>query len=153
MNQSNEYHYQKELQHLITFSTGFMDAYVIHCYGKDPILLPQNIILSAMDSPTKVQTVEWHETALPVFAVHHPERTLGVALVIEGDSIEQRFVLMCDEMPKTIRLRISELVDDERERKDPTVFQYVKVGTQIFQIPHLDYIQQNIQQNIQQSIR
>ena len=141
MNQSNEYHYQKELQHLITLSTGFMDAYVIHCYGKEPMLLPQNIILSAMDSPTKVKTVEWHETQLPVFPVHHPERALGVALVIEGESFELRFAVMCDEMPKTIRLRISELVDDEHAVKDETVFQYVKIGLQSFQIPHLDHIQ------------
>lgn len=149
MNQPNEYHYQKELQHLITLSTGFMDAYVIHCYGKDPMLLPQNIILSAMDSPTKVKRVEWHDTKLPVFAVHHPERALGVALVVEGETIEQRFVLMCDEMPKTIRLRISELVDDERAVKDEMVFQYVKIGAQNFQIPHLDHIQAAISAHIE----
>ncbi|MCP5774188.1 hypothetical protein NL389_30665, partial [Klebsiella pneumoniae] len=45
---------QQELQHLITVSTGFIDAYIIDCHGKDPMLLPQNIVLSALDSNTQV---------------------------------------------------------------------------------------------------
>ena len=56
---------QQELQHLITVSTGFIDAYIIDCHGKDPMLLPQNIVLSALDSNTQVKTVEWHEAQLP----------------------------------------------------------------------------------------
>ncbi len=27
---------QQELQHLITVSTGFIDAYIIDCHGKEP---------------------------------------------------------------------------------------------------------------------
>ncbi len=29
---------QQELQHLITVSTGFIDAYIIDCHGKEPML-------------------------------------------------------------------------------------------------------------------
>ena len=39
---------QQELHHLITVSTGFIDAYIIQCYGKVAMLLPQNIVLSAL---------------------------------------------------------------------------------------------------------
>ena len=88
--------------------------------------------------------VEWHELKLPVYAVNDPERKTGVALVIEGDDVSQRFALMCNEMPKTIRLRISEVVDEERTATDPDVFQYVRMGDQVFYVPNLEHIQSSL---------
>ena len=44
---------QQELQHLITVSTGFIDAYIIDCFDNVPMLLPQNIVLSAIISAAK----------------------------------------------------------------------------------------------------
>jgi len=35
---------QQELQHLISVSTGFIDAYIIECRDQVPMLLPQNIV-------------------------------------------------------------------------------------------------------------
>lgn len=135
---------QQELQHLITVSTGFIDAYVIECHAKAPMLLPQNIVLSALDSPTAVEQVEWHEVKLPVYKVNDPENQRGVALVIEGEQIEQRFALMCDAMPQTVRLRISEVVDEEQPFNDASIYQYVRMGEQIFQVPNLNQIQQQL---------
>jgi hypothetical protein len=136
---------QQELQHLITVSTGFIDAYIVECHGKQPMLIPQNIVLSALDNATQVKFVEWHESQLPVYAVNDPEKKMGVALVIEGDEMEQRFALMCNEMPKTLRLRISEVVDDDQPTTtDPAVFQYVRMGEQVFHVPNLQYIQENL---------
>jgi len=135
---------QQELHHLITVSTGFIDTYIIDCHGKEAIILPQNIVLSALDSPTQVPFVEWHELKLPVYAVNDPQRKTGVALVIEGDDVSQRFALMCNEMPKTIRLRISEVVDEERNATDPDVFQYVRMGDQVFNVPNLAHIQSSL---------
>ena len=51
----NEQISQQELQYLITVSTGFIDAYIIECHGKNAMLLPQNIVLSALDSDTQVK--------------------------------------------------------------------------------------------------
>ncbi|MDN5434588.1 MAG: hypothetical protein L0G10_13150, partial [Acinetobacter sp.] len=65
----------RELQHLITVSTGFIDAYIIDCYDKAPMLLPQNVVLSAQNSPTYVNVVEWHEKKLPTFSVSDPKKT------------------------------------------------------------------------------
>ena len=135
---------QQELKHLITVSTGFIDAYIIDCHGKDPMLLPQNIVLSALDSTTQVKTVEWHEAQLPVYAINEPSRQHGVALVIEGDEINQRFALMCNEMPKTIRIRISEVVDVDQPVNDPAIFQYVRMNEQLFHIPNMTNIQATI---------
>ena len=135
---------QQELHHLITVSTGFIDTYIIDCHGKEAMILPQNIVLSALDSATQVPFVEWHELKLPVYAVNDPERKMGVALVIEGDDVSQRFALMCNEMPKTIRLRISEVVDEERTATDPDVFQYVRMGDQVFYVPNLEHIQSSL---------
>ena len=135
---------QQELHHLITVSTGFIDTYIIECHGKEAMILPQNIVLSALDSATQVPFVEWHELKLPVYAVNDPERKTGVALVIEGDDVSQRFALMCNEMPKTIRLRISEVVDEERTATDPDVFQYVRMGDQVFYVPNLEHIQSSL---------
>lgn len=134
----------QELQHLITVSTGFIDAYIISCHGKVPMLLPQNIVLSALDSSTHVQFVDWHEVQLPVFNVSNPHQYLGVALVIEGEKIEQRFALMCNEMPRSIRLRISEVIDDQVSIEDETVTEYVLIGTQQYHIPNLSKIQSRL---------
>ena len=86
---------QQELQHLITVSTGFIDAYIIQCHQKVPMLLPQNIVLSAMDTQTNVDHIEWHDLKLPVYAVNDPNEKQGVALVIEGDDVSERFALVC----------------------------------------------------------
>ncbi|QIO08203.1 hypothetical protein [Acinetobacter lanii] len=134
----------QELQHLITVSTGFIDAYIIHCYEKVPMLLPQNIVLSALDSPAHVKTVQWHEKELPVYHVNGPARRYGVALVIEGEHIEQRFALMCEEMPKTIRIRISEVVDDEKASDHVSILQYVRISNQLYHVPDLAKIQAEI---------
>ena len=134
----------QELQHLITVSTGFIDAYIIDCHGKEAMLLPQNVVLSALDSATHVDKIEWHDVKLPVFSVSDPARTLGVALVIEGEEANQRFALMCNEMPKSIRLRISEVVDDNRKIKDKSIAQYVLIGQDAYHVPDLDYIQKKI---------
>lgn len=132
---------QQELQHLITVSTGFIDAYIIECHQKVPMLLPQNIVLSAMDTQTHIDHIEWHDLKLPVYAVHDPAQKQGVALVVEGDDVSQRFALVCNEMPESIRLRISEVVDEEGEIDDDNVFQYVKMGEKRFYIPNLQNIQ------------
>lgn len=135
---------QQELHHLITVSTGFIDAYIIDCHDKEAMLLPQNIVLSALNSMTQVPFVEWHELKLPVYAVNDPERKAGIALVIEGDEVNQRFALMCNEMPKTIRLRISEMVDEQHTLDDPAVFQCVRMEGQNFHVPNLAYIQSSL---------
>ena len=132
---------QQELQHLITVSTGFIDAYIIECHQKAPMLLPQNIVLSAMDTPTNIHHIEWHDLKLPVFAVNDPTYKQGVALVIEGDDVSERFALVCNEMPTSIRLRISEIVDEDGEVEDTQVFKYVRMGEKRFFVPHLQNIQ------------
>lgn len=135
---------QQELQHLISVSTGFIDTYVIECFNQPAMLLPQNIVLSALDSETYVKTVDWHEAALPVYAINHPSHSKGVALVIEGEDTTQRFALMCNEMPQTMRLRISEVVDTDQHERSDFVFQYVQVGEQLFHIPNLSAIERSL---------
>lgn len=135
---------QQELQHLITVSTGFIDAYIIECHQNVPMLLPQNIVLSAMDTQTDADYIEWHDLKLPVFSVNDPSEQQGVALVIEGDDVSERFALVCNEMPESIRLRISEIVDEELEVADQNVFKYVKMGDKQFYVPDLQNIQKRL---------
>ena len=135
---------QQELHHLITVATGFIDAYIIECADKAPMLLPQNIVMSALDSSTNVPFVEWHDLKLPVYDVTHATFHRGVALVIEGDDASQRFALMCNKMPDSIRIRISEVVDDETPNTDPMIFQHVKMGDQVYHVPNLSNIQQKL---------
>ncbi|WP_111895628.1 hypothetical protein [Acinetobacter sp. MB5] len=135
---------QQELQHLISVSTGFIDAYIIECYNQVPMLIPQNIVLSAQNSDTQVKTLSWHDVNLPVYAINNPNTKEGIALVIEGDEITQRFVLLCSEMPQGVRLRISEVIDDERPVDDAKVFQYVVTEGKQYQIPNLVEIQRQI---------
>jgi len=135
---------QQELQHLITVSTGFIDAYIIKCHEKVPMLLPQNIVLSAMDTQTNIDHVEWHDLKLPIYAVNDPANKNGVALVVEGDDVSERFALVCNEMPESIRLRISEIVDDESPVNDPIIFQLVRMGDETYHIPNLNKIQASL---------
>ena len=135
---------QQELHHLITVSTGFIDAYVIECDQLEPMLLPQNIVLSAIDAQTGVKQIEWHDLNLPVYAVNSAADQHGVALVIEGEDIHQRFALMCRTMPTSIRLRISEVVDEDQDVQNPVIFKYVRMGEQRYHVPNMQYIQSQL---------
>ncbi|AMW79553.1 hypothetical protein AMD27_12110 [Acinetobacter sp. TGL-Y2] len=139
----------EELQHLITVSTGFIDAYIIECHQTVPMLLPQNIVLSALNSPSHVQSIEWHEHNLPVFHVNNPVQRAGVALVIEGEAVDQRFALMCDSMPSSIRIRISEVVDEDHPLEDPSILQYVRLNDALYYVPAIEYIQKSIGLNVE----
>lgn len=139
---------QQELQHLITVSTGFIDAYIIECDQQVPMLLPQNIVLSAMDVKNGIKHIEWHDVKLPVYTVHNEIDSRAVALVIESEDISQRFALICKSMPVSIRLRISEVVDENEDIQDslqhPTVFKYVRMENQRYHVPNLQYIQNSL---------
>ncbi|MFJ1520749.1 hypothetical protein ACG59Z_12785 [Acinetobacter sp. ABJ_C1_1] len=139
---------QQELQHLITVSTGFIDAYIIECNDQVPMLLPQNIVLSAMDVRNGVKYIEWHDVKLPIYSVHNETDQYAVALVIEGEDISQRFALMCKTMPISVRLRISEIVDEIDEHQEaeqhPTVFKYVRMQDRCYHIPNLEYIEKTL---------
>ncbi|EXS27671.1 hypothetical protein [Acinetobacter sp. 742879] len=139
---------QQELQHLITVSTGFIDAYIIECHQQVPMLLPQNIVLSAMDVKNGIKHIEWHDVKLPVYSVHNEIDSRAVALVIESEDISQRFALMCKSMPVSVRLRISEVVDENEDIQEslqhPTVFKYVRMDNQRYHVPNLQYIQNSL---------
>ncbi|MCG9514449.1 hypothetical protein SLL78_13885 [Acinetobacter pittii] len=139
---------QQELQHLITVSTGFIDAYIIECHQQVPMLLPQNIVLSAMDVKNGIKHIEWHDVKLPVYSVHNEIDSRAVALVIESEDISQRFALMCKSMPVSVRLRISEVVDENEEIQESlqhsTVFKYVRMDNQRYHVPNLHYIQNSL---------
>ncbi|MCG5227285.1 hypothetical protein [Acinetobacter pittii] len=136
---------QQELQHLITVSTGFIDAYIIECHQQVPMLLPQNIVLSAMDVKNGIKHIEWHDVKLPVYSIHNEIDSRAVALVIESEDISQRFALVCKSMPVSVRLRISEVVDENEDIQEslqhPTVFKYVRMDNQRYHIPNLEYIE------------
>ncbi len=139
---------QQELQHLITVSTGFIDAYIIECYQQVPMLLPQNIVLSAMDVKNGIKHIEWHDVKLPVYSIHNETDSRAVALVIESEDISQRFALVCKSMPVSVRLRISEVVDENEDIQEslqhPTVFKYVRMDNQRYHVPNLQYIQNSL---------
>ncbi|MEO9302966.1 hypothetical protein SOI76_03300 [Acinetobacter pittii] len=139
---------QQELQHLITVSTGFIDAYIIECHQQVPMLLPQNIVLSAMDVKNGIKHIEWHDVKLPVYSIHNEIDSRAVALVIESEDISQRFALVCKSMPVSVRLRISEVVDENEDIQEslqhPTVFKYVRMDNQRYHIPNLEYIEKTL---------
>ena len=139
---------QQELQHLITVSTGFIDAYIIECDQQVPMLLPQNIVLSAMDVKNGIKHIEWHDVKLPVYSLHNEVDSRAVALVIESEDISQRFALICKSMPASVRLRISEVVDENEDIQDtlqnPSVFKYVRMENQRYHVPNLQYIQNSL---------
>ncbi|SPL71624.1 hypothetical protein [Acinetobacter stercoris] len=133
------------LDQSLTVSTGVIDAYIIECFDGVAMLLPQNIVLSAIDCETVESYVTWHEDQLPVYAVNDPQIQQGIALIIEGEGIAQRFAIMCTSMPRTVRLRISELTDDHRENTNPFVYQYVVFENRLFYIPDLNEIFNSLQ--------
>ena len=139
---------QQELQHLITVSTGFIDAYIIECDQQVPMLLPQNIVLSAMDVKNGIKHIEWHDVKLPVYSLHNEVDSRAVALVIESEDISQRFALICKSMPVSVRLRISEVVDENEDIQEtlqrPTVFKYVRMENERYHVPNLQYIQNSL---------
>lgn len=127
---------------LMTVSTGVIDAYIIPIYKDVAMIIPQNIVLSALDATVDVKSIEWHEHTLPVYSVANPELNMGVALVIEGEQPSQRFALVCDNMPQGVRLRVSELVDSSIPIENPIVYQYVVLSGDLYQVPRLNFIWQ-----------
>lgn len=133
----------EQIQSLIATSTGFIETYVISVHGNAPILLPQNMVLSAMNVPAKSEKVEWHDRFLPTMILHDPSLEEVMALVIDGDTENTRFAILTDRMPDTLRLRISEVLDIDKPTEDE-VYQYVRVDDKEYQIPHLVNIQQKL---------
>ena len=74
--------------------------------------------------------------------LHSEQRNIWANL--SRKQVDQRFALICDEMPQTIRLRISEVVDEEQPFDDSNIYQYVRMGDQIFQVPNLNEIQNQL---------
>lgn len=133
----------EQIQSLIATSTGFIETYVIPVFGDSNILIPQNMVLSAMSVSGHSSEVEWHDAYLPTYNIHQPDLTEVTALVIDGDTEKTRFAILCDSMPETLRLRISEVLDIDK----PTpaqVYQYVQVNETEYQIPHLTNIQKQL---------
>lgn len=134
---------QEQIQSLITTSTGFLDVYEIPVHGDVPLLIPQNMILSAMSVKANEKLVEWHDKQLPTYVVHQPNLSEVTALVVEGEQETTRFALLCDRMPNSLRLRISEVVDVEKDAPAQT-YQYVQVNGKDYQVPNLRAIQQQV---------
>lgn len=134
---------QEQIQSLITTSTGFLDVYEIPVHGDVPLLIPQNMILSAMSVKANEKLVEWHDKQLPTYLVHQPDLSEVTALVVEGEQETTRFALLCDSMPNSLRLRISEVVDVEKDAPAQT-YQYVQVNGKDYQVPNLRAIQQQV---------
>ncbi len=101
-----------------------------------------------MDVRNGVKHIEWHDVKLPIYSVHNTTDQYAVALVIEGEDISQRFALMCKTMPLSVRLRISEIVDEIDERQEaeqhPTIFKYVRMQDRRYHIPNLEYIEKTL---------
>lgn len=135
---------QQEIHHLITVSTGIIDVYVLEAHLEVPLLLPQNIVISVFDAVTGQTRLSWRDQDLAVWAVHTADAKQALALVIEGEEESQRFIVLCDHMPEALRLRISEVIDDEQIINDPRVFKYVKRGEQRYIVPNLHVVAQQL---------
>lgn len=133
-----------DFQNLMTISSGFLDVYIVECDGHVPMLIPQNIVLSALDTSTQVDHIFWHNLKLPVFSVTSNAVASGVALVIAAEQANERFALICQHMPKSIRLRISEVIDDDAHIDHPLVFKYVRIAEQQYFVPKFDYISSHL---------
>lgn len=131
-----------QLDYLMTVSTGFIDAYIIPVHKNMPMLLPQTIILSAIDTEIDADVIKWHNQQIPTYNIADTSLEDGVALIIEGENTWQRFALICNEMPREIRLRISEAVDSTIPVEDLAVYQYVEIGRDLYQVPRVEYLQQ-----------
>ncbi|SDB99268.1 hypothetical protein [Acinetobacter boissieri] len=131
---------QQNLSELMTVSAGFVDVFKIRCANQAIIVLPQNLILSVQTHQKGIKQIQWHDVALPIYAVHGSEAKDVIALIIENEQVEQRFAILCDDMPEAHRLRISEVVDVYGIEKEVGVFQYVRIHQELCQIPLLHEI-------------
>ncbi|MFB2538960.1 MULTISPECIES: hypothetical protein [unclassified Acinetobacter] len=134
---------QQQVQSLLATSIGFIEAYKIQTYGDVPIVLPQNVVISALNVDANTQRVEWRDGFIPAYHVNNQDATQAIALVIETDEAHKNFAMICDDMPEPMRLRISEVKDIDKEC-EKFVFQYVTVDGQECQIPHITNIQNHL---------
>lgn len=133
---------QQEIHHLITVSTGVIDVFVIPRSVEDSILLPQNIVISVFETPVSGSNIQWQKQNLAVWNLQQDSSEQALALVIEGETEAQRFIILCDAMPQSMRMRISEVIDDEKNPDAVWIFKYVKRAEQRYIVPNLQAVEQ-----------
>lgn len=134
---------QQQVQSLLATSIGFIEAYKILAHNDVPILLPQNVVISALNVDADVRQVEWRDGHIPAYHINDKTSDKAIALVIETEEEHKKFAMICDEMPEPTRLRISQVKDIDKDCPK-FVFQYVRVDDQECQIPHLVNIQNHL---------
>lgn len=129
---------RNDLNHIIAISSGFVDVFKIRCHGQPTIVLPQNLILSVQTHSTAEKNLIWQGKELPIYVAHQPDKQEAIALITGNIQLEQYFVILCDDMPEALRLRISEVTDVHGLDEKKNVFQYIRVNKELCQIPVLE---------------
>lgn len=131
---------QSQIINLLSTSTGVLDVYVIQIYHQLPWLIPQSLLLAALNANADINTIEWRQQQLPVLALHDPANAHPIALVLESIDEQPRFAVLVDNMPDTQKVRISSLRDDHVCPVGPMTFQVVTMDGQPYQVPDFNKI-------------
>jgi hypothetical protein len=131
---------QSQMINLLSTTTGILDVYVIQIYHQLPWLIPQNLLLAALNASADITSLEWRQQELPVLSLHDPANPNPIALVLESIDEQPRFAVLVDSMPDTQRVRISSLRDDHVCPVGPMTFQVVMMEGQPYQVPDFNKI-------------
>lgn len=134
----------KDKVNLLTAATGVIDVYRIHVYGQLSWLIPKNLVLSVLNHSGKSESIYWNEQDLKVMDLCTPDQTQSIILIIEGVDTHPRCALRVDQMPESIRIRISSLKDDQEASLEPFTFQIVWLDGEQCQIPDFNKIYQHL---------
>jgi hypothetical protein len=126
---------------LLTTTTGLIDIHIIDAKGQPSWIVPQSLVLDVVPAPSSIQALHWNEQVLPVLSLLGDAGAVTqtvVAVVLEGESDQQRIAILTAKPPASQRIRISGLHDDDSSVHLPYGFQLVKLEGEPYQVPALD---------------
>jgi hypothetical protein len=128
---------------LLTTTTGLIDIHVIDAKDQPAWIVPQNLVLDVVPAPANTQVLHWNEQSLAVFSLLGASGVATqtvVAVILEGDTDQQRVAILTSQPPASQRIRISGLHDVESGVRAPYCFQMVKLEGIDYQVPALDVL-------------
>ncbi|WP_435979160.1 hypothetical protein [Psychrobacter sp. DM4] len=96
---------------LLTTSNGMLEVTVIPAIDQPDWILPTSLILDIKDYAEYTLHYPWQQQQLPVFHLFVRGQTPSKIIVLEGNTSEHRIALQSTGMPRSLRVRISDVKD------------------------------------------
>lgn len=126
---------------LLTTNNGMLDVTIIPAFNQPDWIIPSSLILHVDDCQEYTSIHTWQQQSVPVFHLFPQDQTPDKVIVLEGNTVEQRFALQTIGALHELQARISEVKDtDLLEPSEQTTVDEKFVLSYLFQTVNIDQI-------------